>query len=731
VRAAASLVAGVLLLPAAALGAPADITRRVAIRPGEGVSLAGDFERLAGWARREGMEIEIAPESSPVPPGWETARIAVDSFRRLAAKFPVRILAKEFVFDDRRYGRLGDAVALSDPAQPGDLFVVGVGREAAVRLLARRLFRGEDDAPEDFLVVSGGLVRSGRFAPGAPLAVLRGSGRDEIAERDGFFRALREETRSGARWQFRESERPAVARWEPVLERFLRGARTGRITVILFPDAAAKGRYAGSSRPADLSSSGDGVRLELDASAPAEPDLITPALASAAFASRDAGLRPRPILLAALGARACGRWWGRDVSGFSAFARRARVEPTPREVLASDPEVSPVLAVGAAASWIDAGIEKEGEKAVLRSLALADAPLDTALTRWAEAASARSSTAPARRSLPVGFLRGISYAMSNSAEASYASPRSRETLARVARMSVDSISIMPFAFLGDIHSDRIAFIHRNPGGETDEGTVHAVSDARSLGMSAMVKPQIWVGGVGFVGEIAMAGKEGWRRFFDAYRRFIVHHAVVAEAAGASLFCVGTELVGTEAREEEWRETIAAVRLATGAPLLYASNWATGAPRVPFWDALDAIGVDFYDSISKDPAATDAALERGVAAAAAPLEKLASSSGKPVIFAEAGYPAVRGAWMTPHDENSGRPPGSADAGRAIAAVFRALEGKNWWKGVYWWKVFSGGQAARPDDRGFNLLGTPSEKAITEGFSRMNRAGARGDGSRPHS
>lgn len=217
----------------------------------------------------------------------------------------------------------------------------------------------------------------------------------------------------------------------------------------------------------------------------------------------------------------------------------------------------------------------------------------------------------------------------------------------------------------------------------------------------------------------MGNDEAWRRFFDAYRRFIVHHAVVAEAAGAALFCVGTELVGTEGRAKEWRETIAAVRLATGAPLTYAANWAAGAPKVPFWDALDAIGVDFYDPLSKDASASDAALEAGAAFAARPLEAVARSSGKPVVFAEAGYPPVRGAWITPHEENSGRPPAPGDAGRAIAAVFRALSGKPWWKGVYWWKVFSSGQGARADDHGYNLLGTPAEKAVAEGFSRLGR------------
>ena len=96
----------------------------------------------------------------------------------------------------------------------------------------------------------------------------------------------------------------------------------------------------------------------------------------------------------------------------------------------------------------------------------------------------------------------------------------------------------------------------------------------------------------------MTDGRAWAEWFSSYRRFLVHHAVVAEAAGAALFCVGTELKSTESREKEWRDAIAAVRLSTGAPLLYAANWAVNAPRVPFWDALDAVGVDFYDPLGR-------------------------------------------------------------------------------------------------------------------------------------
>jgi hypothetical protein len=431
----------------------------------EGFSTGPEFERLSGWGRRAGVEVEVGPAASQVPAGWEAARVALlpasAAFRRLVARFPVRLTEKEFVFDGRSYGQSDDAVALTDPAHPGETFVLGLGRRAVLRLLARRLFYREGEAAEDYRVVSGDLSKSGRFSrSAAALAIDRSSDKDEIASREDFFRSLKDVVRNGVRWQSRDSERSAIARWEPALSRFVKPGLRGRILVRLFPDPATKGRYTGSSRPADLSKAGNDILVDLDVSAPREPDAISPVLASAAFAARDPRLFARPLLLSALGARACGRWWGRDVATFAAFVRQAGVQPTEAEVVSSDPDLSPVLAVGAAASWLEAGAEAEGEPAVERALGEGDEPLATALKRWADAASNRKATAPARRPLPPGFLRGISYAMSNSVDSSYASPRSRETITRLAKMSADSISIMPFAFMRDARSPSIAFIHR-------------------------------------------------------------------------------------------------------------------------------------------------------------------------------------------------------------------------------------------------------------------------------
>jgi hypothetical protein len=704
------------------------LPRRIEIRAGADLFSSDDLERLTGWAARQGVQVDLGPETGAVTPGARVFRAAVSpappELARRLSRFGVQPESAGFAFDGRSYRGQEDGVAVRDPLAPSEILVLGNGRDAVQRLVLRRLFRDREEW--DFQVVSGELAKSGRFAAGGGrLAIDRRSERDEIGARDEFLRSLTVAERGGARWRFAASERPAVERLEPLLDRAPRGARALPLLVTVFPDAATKARTTGSSRPADVSREGGEVRLDVDASAPPVSGEVPAAFASAGYAAADPRLLGRPILLSALGARAAGAWWGRPVRGFAAFTSKARVAPTPEETIGSWDEVSPVLAVGSAASWIDAGFRSETEAGALRLLAGPEAPLLAALRRW-EAASLRepAPAPPPRRPLPAGFLRGVSYAMSNSIDASYASPRSRETLGRLAQLGANSIAVMPFGWSRDAESPALSFVHRRPQGETDESTVRAITDAKAAGMSALVKPQIWVGGEVFVGRIAMRSDADWKRWFENYRRFVVHHAVVSEAARASLFCAGTELVATEGRASQWRETIAAVRLATGAPLTYAANWVAGAVRVTFWDALDAIGVDFYDPLAADPEASDSVLEAGARAASRPLADLSRRLGKPVVFTEAGYPLAKAAWLAPHDENSGRPAAPSDAARAIAAVYRALEREPWWRGVYWWKAFSSGREARPDERGFNVLGGAPERAMSEGFARLRERGAGG-------
>ena len=78
---------------------------------------------------------------------------------------------------------------------------------------------------------------------------------------------------------------------------------------------------------------------------------------------------------------------------------------------------------------------------------------------------------------------------------------------------------------------------------------------------------------------------------------------------ADAFVVGTELDRILNHEAEWRTLIAEVRSIMKVPLTYAANW-TDYKRVPFWDALDVIGIQAYFPVASKPNSTPKEIQTG-------------------------------------------------------------------------------------------------------------------------
>ncbi len=697
-----TLPLALLALAAAAVPAPAAPVRRVAIRASADLPGPG-LDELAAAARARGIEVELAREGSPPPAGFDLLRLSTlppsDAVRTAVLVFPVAFEPGAFVFDGRAYRRTDEAVRLT-ASTGGEIIVLG-NSAGAVFSLAGRWLSGPPAS--DYEVLSGELTRSGRFERrDGRLLVDPVSDRDRIAQRDTFLASLKRRTRGLVVWEYPEGSEAAAVAWEKTASRFV---RKGKLVVRVYPDAVTKAALTGSLRAADLVDEGGRLHVDLDARAPAEPDQVTPVLAAAGLAAADPSLLDRPVLLAAAGARRAGRWWGRDVKTFAAFTRGAGVDPSIEAVLASADSLSPVLDVGTAASWLDAGARLESEAAVEKSLGKPDAVLAPLLARWRSGALRQTVAPPERRSLPAGFLRGVSYSAPEELEDSLVSVRSREALRRLAEAGFASIALRPGALMRDPEEAEILFVRRGARGETDEGLARAIGDAHGAGMTAMLDPELLVAGGVSAARVSMPGESAWAEWFFAYRRFLVHEAVVAEAAGADLFVIGEALTATEEQKNEWKRVIAAARLATGAPLVYSVATAAGAADVPFWAGLDAIGVQFLEPLARSEKASDAALVEGARAVARPLAELSKRLSRPVVFTRTGYPPVRAAWATP-EGGGGRPAAPEDAARAIAAVFRALAPEAWWRGAYW-------PPAEPD--------APAvENAILEGFRSREAA-----------
>ncbi len=290
----------------------------------------------------------------------------------------------------------------------------------------------------------------------------------------------------------------------------------------------------------------------------------------------------------------------------------------------------------------------------------------------------------------------------------WASDQFARELDELGELGVNWVAIHPYAWLD--RDGHLTWEELDPD-DPPEWLARPLREAAARGISLFVKPHLgyWGSPFRWRGEIDYPDPGERARFFEDYERWIVD--VARCTRGAAAFAVGCELelLATEADEPHWRRIIARVREATDARLTYAANW-DGYTRVPFWDALDAIGVQAYFplSVSLDP--DEAELLAGWAPALAELESLHVRTGKPVVFTELGYDrslsAAREPWSSrtrgaPRDDRA-----DALQVRLLTVGLRVLERESdWLRGAFLWKWFPG--EAR---RASFLMDTPAMRSV---------------------
>lgn len=419
-----------------------------------------------------------------------------------------------------------------------------------------------------------------------------------------------------------------------------------------------------------------------------------------------------------------GGWYGRTAEEWLAPLARAGAFPEAAELLAPKrPEDgSRLLAAPVAAAWI----ERRPGGTLAEKLA-GGLPAAEALDAQLAALAASAAAAPASPARPAAgpidlakspFLRGVSFAMLNSVDGGYHAPSVGREYDRLARLGADAVSLMPFAYQPDPKAPGLRFLDDHPSAETDIGLLHAARRAHERGLAVLWKPHLWVGHHSWPGEIEMPDEASWKDWWRGYRRYVLHHAVLAAWGKAEIFCVGVELDRTTVgphRERAWRELIEAVRVLYPGAVTYAANWDR-ADQVPFWDALDFAGVDAYYPLSVSEQATDEELAAGARQVAGRLARLAQRARRPLLLTEVGFPARRSAWREPHSEA-----GEADEQdqlRAYRALLPALGRRPWLAGVFLWKSFSDEdsvRARRGDRADFRFLGRRAEAAVGEYFA----------------
>jgi len=282
-------------------------------------------------------------------------------------------------------------------------------------------------------------------------------------------------------------------------------------------------------------------------------------------------------------------------------------------------------------------------------------------------------------------LRGVTVSCYRWGPGEWDTPAMEHTLDELGTLGVNAVAIHPYA---RIDADGTVSYRSGP---VTPATLKPLGWAHDRGMSTLLKPHLayWGSGFAWRGDITFGDAAAWDRFFAGYRVFIVAQARLAERAGAAWFAVGTELAGTLEHAARWRALIAEVRTVYTGKLTYAANWDE-ADDVPFWDALDAVGVQAYYPLAEGLSPTDAQLRTGWAKRLEEIDRLAAVSGKPVLLTELGFAVSEAAAERPwEDAVVGSPQRGAELKlRAMRVALEAVADRPSIAGVFLWKWFPG-------------------------------------------
>lgn len=252
------------------------------------------------------------------------------------------------------------------------------------------------------------------------------------------------------------------------------------------------------------------------------------------------------------------------------------------------------------------------------------------------------------------------------------------------------IALVPFGFTrsGDT---QVQYGSGQWWGETPEGIRASIRMAHESGTRVMLKPQVYMHR-DWVGDTDFDTEKEWQAWEDSYRQYIMTFARIAAEENIAMFCIGTEYkIAAQKRESYWRSLIEEVRSFYSGKITYSSNW-DGYDKIPFWDAVDYIGLSAYFPLTDDTTPSISTMLSQWKPIKQKLKKLASRYSKPILFTEYGYMSVdKCAWRAWEIEKERKdlPINEQAQANALEALYQAYWDESWWGGGFMWKWFPNG------------------------------------------
>ena len=295
-------------------------------------------------------------------------------------------------------------------------------------------------------------------------------------------------------------------------------------------------------------------------------------------------------------------------------------------------------------------------------------------------------------------------------------------LPRLRDLGVTHVTLVAFGWQETIHDPQVR-IDTSAGwySESHRGIRSLARQADTLGMDVILKPHIWIGGYDAEdmnrSNIGFETETDWARWEDSYRRFLMLYARLAQDIEADVLVLGTELSSVStARPSYWRALADTVRTVYDGDLTYAANWHEEYDALPFWDALDYVGVQAYFPLSDEPDPSLEVLRTRWREHRATLQQVHRRTGKPVLFTEIGYRSAASAaeapWRWPEEDRSARAAPALQA-RCYRAFLSTMAATPWFAGAILWKWHPDHSDDRPT--AFTPQNKPAEAVLKRWFT----------------
>jgi len=325
----------------------------------------------------------------------------------------------------------------------------------------------------------------------------------------------------------------------------------------------------------------------------------------------------------------------------------------------------------------------------------------------------RVATNAITKKSPLTHLKGFNFAHEGyQIFNGYGSRMAEQSLQRIASLSANAIAILPYTFMRDPKVPKPIPIAQRAGQENDEASVRSHFDAQQLGLSTLLKPQIWLR-KSWPGEIEMNTPEKWDIFFRYYTNWITHYALLAEIHGFDILCVGVEMTETALQKpDEWRKLIGKIRAIYSGPITYGSNWGKEFETLSFWNELDFIGVSCYYPITTKKNISEKKLKEEFSTVLTKLKKVQRQNQRPLLLTEIGFRNITHPWTLPHARPDGRPENPEHQEIAYRVVMESLQEADFISGSFWWKYPA--NLTYRNQNAFTPLRLPAEATLERFF-----------------